>query len=110
AHKTLLKIIDGGGSLASTNGGVVTLDLHAIVAQLAASLGVQQQVAAAQSKLQGNAAKVTAGAAQLGITLPPSTGRLVIMRSGQLKTVQEIASGIKGAALVLPLLAFALFA
>ncbi len=109
AHKTLLRIINGGGSLASTNGGVVTLDLHAIVAQLAASLGVQQQVAAAQAKLQGSSATVRAGASQLGITLPPSNGRLVIMRSGQLKTVQDVASGIKGAALVLPLLAFALF-
>jgi hypothetical protein len=109
AHGTLLKIINGGGSLASTNGGVVTLDLHAIVSQLGAALGVQQQVAAAQSALQSNAAKVKAGAAQLGITLPPSSGRLVIMRSNQLGTVQSIASDIKGAALVLPLLAFALF-
>jgi hypothetical protein len=109
AHTTLLKIINGGGSLASTHGGRVTLNLHAIVAQLAASLGVQQQVAAAQSKLQGSAGKVQAGASQLGVTLPPASGQLVIMRSGQLKTVQDIAGDIKGAALVLPLLAFALF-
>jgi hypothetical protein len=110
AHATLLKIINGGGSLASTRGGVVTLNLHAIVSQLAASLGVQQQVAAARSKLQGSAGKVTAGASQLGITLPPASGQLVIMRSNQLKTVQDIAADIKNAALVLPLLAFALFA
>jgi hypothetical protein len=109
AHATLLKIINGGGSLASTHGGVVTLDLHAIVTQLAAALGVQQQVAAAQSKLQASAGTVKAGASKLGVTLPSSSGQLVIMRSNQLRTVQQIAADIKGAALVLPLLAFALF-
>jgi hypothetical protein len=110
AHTTLLRIINGGGSLASTNGGVVTLNLHAIVNQLGASLGVEQQVAAATSKLQANAGTVRAGAGQLGVTLPPASGRLVIMRSNQLGTVQDIAEAIKGAALVLPILAFALFA
>jgi hypothetical protein len=105
-----VKIVNGGGSLASTHGGVVTLDLHAIVAQLAASLGVQKQVAAAQSALHSNAGTVSAGASKLGLTLPPASGQLVIMRSSQLKTVQDIAQAIKGAALVFPLLAFAFFA
>jgi hypothetical protein len=109
AHATFLKIINGGGSLASTNGGVVTLNLHAVVAQLAATLGVQEQVAAAQSKLQSNAGTVQGAASKAGITLPPSNGQLVIMRSSQLKTVQDIASAIKGLALVLPLITFALF-
>jgi len=109
ASVTLLKIINGGGSLASTNGGVVTLNLHAIVSQLATTLGIQQQVAAAQSKLQSNAATVKGAANKVGITLPPSNGQIVIMRSSQLKTVQDIASAIKGLALVLPLITFALF-
>jgi hypothetical protein len=109
AHATLLKIVNGGGSLASTHGGVVTLNLHAIVAQLAAALGVQQQVAAAQAKLQSSAGQVQAASSKLGVTLPPSSGQLVIMRSGQLRTVQDIADAIKAAALVLPLLTFGLF-
>jgi hypothetical protein len=109
AHATLMKIINGGGSLTSTRSGVVTLNLHAIVAQLAASLGVQPQVAAAQSKLQGSAGQVKAGASKLGVNLPPASGQLVVLRSGQLKTVQDIAGDIKGAALVLPLLSFVLF-
>jgi hypothetical protein len=109
AHKVLLKIINGSNSLASTNGGVVTLDLHAIVAALATSLGVQSQVAAAQSKLQANRGTVQGAAGKIGITLPPSSGRLVIMRSSQLGTAQDVAGGIKGLAIVLPLLAFALF-
>ncbi len=109
AHATLSKIIDGGGSLASTNGGVVTLNLHAIVDQLGAALGVQSQVAAARSALGANAGKVKAGASKLGITLPPSSGQLVIMRSDQLKAAQDVAAAIKGLALVLPLIAAALF-
>lgn len=109
AHATLLRIINGGGSAVSTNGGVVTLDLRAVVNQLGAALGVQQQVAAATAKLQANAGAVRAGAGQVGVTLPPSSGRLVIMRSRQLRTVQDVAAAIKGAALVLPVLAFVLF-
>jgi hypothetical protein len=110
AHTTLLKIINGGGSLASTNGGVVTLNLHAIVNQLATALGVQAQAAAASAKLKANSGTVQAGAGQLGITLPPADGRLVILRANQLKTVQDISKGIKGLALILPILSFALFA
>jgi len=109
ASTTLLKIINGGGKLASTNGGVVTLNLHAIVDQLASSLGVQAQVAAARSKLKANAGTVSSAASKVGITLPPSNGQLVIMRSNQLKTVQDVAGDIKGLALVLPILCFALF-
>jgi hypothetical protein len=110
AHRTLVKIINGGNSLASTHGGVVTLNLHAIVDQLAGALGIQQQVAAARAQLKANAGTVKAGAAAAGVTLPPGDGQLVIMRSRQLKTVQDVASLIKGLALILPLLAFALFA
>lgn len=108
AHRTLLKIINGGGKLASTNDGVVTLNLRPIVDQLASALGLQSQVAAARSALQANAGTVKSATSKLGVTLPQD-GRLVVMRSNQLKTVQDIAGGIKGLALVLPILAFALF-
>jgi hypothetical protein len=109
AHQTLLKIINGAGSLATTNGGVVTLNLHAIVDQLAKTLGIQSQVAAVQSKLQSNAGTVNGVAKKVGVTLPPSSGQLVILRSSQLKTAQDVASGIKGLALVLPIITFVLF-
>jgi Short C-terminal domain len=112
AHKELLRVINGGGPVVSTKSGDVTLNLHTLVSQLAATLGVQSQVAAAQSKLQGSTGAKVRGAAQqkLGLTLPPSSGQLVIMRSNQLKTAQNIASAIKSLAIVLPLLALALFA
>ena len=112
AHKELLKIINGGGPVVSTKSGVVTLNLHELVSQLATNLGVQSQVAAVQSKLQGSAGAQARTQAQqkLGITLPPSSGQLVIMKSNQLKTAQDIAGAVKSLAIVLPALAIILFA
>jgi hypothetical protein len=74
----------------------VTLNLQAVVKQLAASLGITSQVLAVQQKL--------------GITVPPSAGQLVIMRSDQLKSAQDIASAVKGLAIVLPAIALLMFA
>ena len=112
AHKELLKVLNGGGPVVSTKSGVVTLNLHTLVSQLAATLGVSSQVAAAQSKLQGAAGASARAAAQqkLGITLPPANGQLVIMRSNQLKSAQDIANAVKNLAIVLPALAILLFA
>ena len=112
AHKELLKVLNGGGPVVSTQSGVVTLNLHTLVSQLAAPLGVSSQVAAVQSKLQGSTGASVRAAAQqkLGITLPPSNGQLVIMRSNQLGTAQDIANAVKNLAIVLPALAILLFA
>jgi len=107
AHKELLRVLNGGGPAVSTGSGVVTLNLHTLVSQLAATLGISSQVAAVESKLQGSTG---ASAQKLGITLPPSNGQLVIMRSNQLKTAQDIANAVKDLAIVLPGIAFLLFA
>jgi hypothetical protein len=109
SHATFMKIINGGGTAVSTSGGVVTLNVRSLVDELAARLGIQEQVAAARSKLQQNSGQIQGAASKAGITLPASSGQIVIMRSKQLKTVQDIASAIKGLAIVLPLLTFALF-
>ena len=112
AHKELLKVLNGGGPVVSTGSGVVTLNLHTLVSQLAGSLGLSSQVAALQSKLQGSTGASARAAAQkkLGITLPPANGQLVIMRSNQLGTAQDIASAVKNLAIVLPAIAILLFA
>jgi hypothetical protein len=111
AHTQLMNIINGGGGVVSTNQGAVTLDLHALVSELAARLGIEEQVAAAQSKAQGSAGTAARNAVQgkVGVTLSPSSGRLELLRSDQLKTAQDVAGAIKGLAIVLPLLTFALF-
>ena len=105
-------MLNGGGPVVSTESGVVTLNLHTLVSQLAATLGISSQVAAVQSKLQGSTGASARAAAQkkLGITLPPANGQLVIMRSNQLKTAQDIANAVKNLAIVLPALAILLFA
>src|SRR3954468_9472514 len=112
AHGQLLRIINGGGRGVSTTGGVVTLDLHELVDQLAANLGVSSQVAAAQAKLQGAVGAQAKARLQqrLDLTVPDTSGRLVIMRSNQLKASQDVASGVKNLAIVLPALAIVLFA
>ncbi len=112
AHKQLLAILNGGGKTVSTSNGEVVLNLHELVTQLAAQLGVSSQLAAARAKLSGagGAAARTGVEEKAGIKLPPSTGRITILRASQLKTAQNIAKAIKGLALLLPLLALAAYA
>jgi hypothetical protein len=112
AHKELLKVLNGHGPVVSTNAGVVTLNLHQLVSQLAATLGISSQVAAVQSKLSGSSGASTNATVQkkLGITLPSSSGQLVILRSNQLKTAQDIANGVKNLAILLPAVALIMFA
>jgi hypothetical protein len=112
AHEQLLRIINGGGRVVSTSGGVVRLDLHELVSQLAADLGVSSQVAAAQAKLQGAVGAQAKAQLQqrLNLTVPDTSGRLVIMRSNQLKTSQDAASAVNSLAIVLPALAIVLYA
>ena len=112
AHRELLRVLNGGGPAVSTRSGVVTLNLHTLVDQLAGSVGLTSQVAAARSQLQGSTGATARAIAQqkLGVTLPPESGQLVIMRSNQLSTAQNIATAVKGLAIVLPALAILLFA
>jgi hypothetical protein len=49
AHKELLRVLNGGGPVVSTQSGVVSLNLHTLVSQLAATVGLSSQVAAVQS-------------------------------------------------------------
>ncbi len=112
AHRELLRVLNGGGPVVSTQSGVVTLNLHTLVSQLAATVGLSSQLAAIRSKLQGSTGATVRAAAQskLGVTLPPASGQLVIMRSNQLKSAQDIANAVKHLAIVLPALGILLFA
>jgi hypothetical protein len=112
AHEELLRVINGGGPLVSTRAGEVTLDVRTLVDQLAASLGLSQQLAAARQKLAGGAGAAVRGAAQqrLGVTLPPSAGRIVVLRSNQLEAAQKAAKAIRGLAWVMTGVSLLLFA
>jgi hypothetical protein len=112
AHAQLLRILDDGGGVVSTTGGEVVLDLRALIDRLAGRLGVQEQVAAARSQLQGQAGATARGVAQqrLGIELPPESGKIVIMKSENLALAQSVARGVRNLAILLTGLALLLFA
>src|SRR5204863_5234267 len=88
AHETLLKIVDGGGSTVSTNGGQVTLDLSSLVAQIGGQLGVGSALAS---------------------KVPADAGQLTILKADQLSAAQSIASAIRRLPIVLTLLVLALY-
>jgi hypothetical protein len=112
AHAQLISILNGGSKTVSTKSGVVSLNLEELITQLAAQLGLSSQLAAAREKLKGGAGAQarTVAKEKLGVTLPPAGGQLVILRSSQLKTAQDIVKAIRGLAIVLPIVALALFA
>jgi hypothetical protein len=112
ASKELLTIINGGTKVVSTSNGTVTLNVRTLVDQLAAQVGLSSQVNAARAQIQGALPQIAAAAqSKLGVTLPTNTGQIVIMRSNQLKQVQDIAGAIRHLAVwftIIPLLLFAL--
>jgi hypothetical protein len=83
AHEELMTILGGGGKTVSTAGGVVSIDLEALVDRLGARLGVGSEV---------------------GAKLPASARRLVLLRSSQLKLAQNGVKALRGLSLVLPLI------
>jgi hypothetical protein len=111
AQIQLLHILKGGSKTLTTSNGVVTLQLHPLLTQLAAQLGLQQQLATVELKLQGSTGEVARGTVQekLGVKLPPTSGGIVILRSSQLKTAQDIVKAIQGLAVVLTVIALLLF-
>ena len=112
AHQELLKVINGGSSTISTANGEVVLNLRPLIDRLAAALGVEKQVQAARNQLQGTSGANARNAIQqrLNVTLPATSGRVVLMRSDQLKTVQSVAHAIRPLAVVLTALMVILFA
>jgi hypothetical protein len=83
ADQSLIAIVNGGNRQVSLDGGQVTLNLDTILDDVAAQLGIK---------------------ADLGSKLPPSVAKLVILKSNQLKLVQDIGKALKGLALVLEIL------
>lgn len=88
AHTTFLKIMNGGGPLVSTSGGVVTLNTKAMLDELAGRVGVGQKIVD---------------------KLPADAGQLTVMRSNQLNTAQNTFSIIKGFSFWFPLIGMAMY-
>jgi len=88
-HRTLVEVLEGGGTRVSTQNGEVILNLRAIILEAADRLGIGPQVAS---------------------RLPDNAGKIVIIRSNQLDTAQNVFQLLKTLAWVLPLLTLAAFA
>jgi hypothetical protein len=87
-HARLIQVLDGGSDALKTTGGVVTLDLGAMLGELDARTGVGGRLAA---------------------KVPPGAGDIVVLRSDQLKVAQTAANLLKPLAIALTALALALF-
>jgi hypothetical protein len=88
ADQTLLTIVNGGSGAAKVSGGEVTLDLRSIVANMADQLGLPD----------------------VSSKLPPSVANLVILKSKQIKFVQDVGGALKGLALLLTIIVPLLYA
>jgi hypothetical protein len=112
AHKQLLAVVEGGGNTVATQNGDVVLNLHALVDQLAATLGLERQVAKARTAAAGaDTDAVRAGLqGRVDVKLPRSTGDLVILRSDQLATAEDVANAVRGLSILLTILSLGLFA
>ena len=88
ADQTLVSIAEGGTGAVKVAGGEVSLNLAAIVAELTRRLGLPD----------------------VSAKLPPSVGHLRVLKSDQIRAVQNGANALKGLALVLTILVPLLYA
>ena len=87
-HRTLVDVLKGGGTRVSTQNGEVILNLRAIILEAADRLGIGPQVTS---------------------RLPDNAGKIVILRSDELGTAQNVFELLKTLAWLLPLLTLAAF-
>jgi len=88
ADQTFVTIVNGGKGALSTNGGEVTLDLSTIVANITNRLGLPN----------------------VSSKLPASVAKLKILKSNQIKVVQDGGKALKGLALLLTIIVPLLYA
>lgn len=82
-HDQVITILNGGGNTLSTSGGVVSINLEALLDRIGARLGV------------GN---------DIGAKLPANRRKLELLRSDQLRLAQDGVKVMRGLSFVLPLL------
>ncbi len=99
AHRQLIEILNGGGNTVSTREGAVTLNLKPLVDEVARSLSGTPPLSLLPSGVRD----------QLVAAIPDQSGRVVIVRSDQLKTAQNVVKGVRGLAIALPIAAVVLY-
>ena len=89
AHELLLKVLEGGGDIVSTTGGVVVLDLHELLRETQERVGL---------------------GARVGAALPADAGQVTVLRSDQLDAAQDGLRLLRALPIVLVVLSLLLFA
>lgn len=88
AHERVMKILNGGGSVVSTGGGVVSVNLETLLNRIGQRLGV---------------------GGEIGKKLPPQRRIIVLFRSQQLKLAQSMVKLLKNLSLILPLIVILMY-
>ena len=88
ADQTLVNIVEGGKGAVEINNGVVALNLASVLTNVTNRLGLPE----------------------VASKLPPSVAHLTVLRSNQIKAVQDIGKALKGLALVFTILVPLLYA
>ena len=88
AHETFLKVVDGGGPVVSTQGGVVTLNARTLLVQISDRVGVGGRVVS---------------------KIPPNAGQITVLKSDQLAAAQDVVRLLKPLAIGLVVGSLALF-
>ncbi len=83
AHAQVIEILNGGGRTLSTSGGVVSINLEALIDRLGKRLGVGSEI---------------------GAKLPANRRKIVLLRSNQLSLAQDGVKGLRDLSFILPLL------
>jgi hypothetical protein len=89
AHAAFIRIINGNAKSLASTGGIVYLDLKPLLAQLADQIGIGKRLVA---------------------KLPPSAGRIEVMKQSQLDAIQTGAKVIKALTIFLAIVVFGLYA
>lgn len=89
AHESLLKVLDGGGSTVTTEGGEVKLRLAPVLAEIGEGSGLGEALIS---------------------KLPPEAGEITILRSDELSLAQEVANVLRKLPIALTLAALLCFA
>ena len=88
ADQTLVNIVEGGKGAVAINNGVVSLDLASVLTNITNRLGLPE----------------------VASKLPPNVAHLTVLKSKQIKAVQDIGKGLKGLALLFTILVPVLYA
>ena len=88
AHERVMKILNGGGSVLSTSGGVVSINLETLLDRVGQRLGV---------------------GGEIGKKVPAQHRVIVLFRSAQLKLAQSVVKFLKNLSLILPLIVILMY-